>query len=347
MQNTASKKTILITGGAGFIGSHLCDALHHAGHEVLCLDNFFTGSKRNIRHLLESPRFELVRQDVNNPILLEVDEIYHLACPASPYYYQVDPVQTIRTNVQGTINVLELAKRLGVRVVHASTSEIYGDPAVHPQKESYWGNVNVLSPRACYDEGKRCAETICVDYRRQYGVDVRIVRIFNTYGPRMALNDGRVVSNFIVQALQNKDITIYGDGTQTRSFQYVTDLVAGLVALMGMDSFWGPVNIGNPEEYSISDYANLIIELTGSKSAIKHLPLPESDPKQRRPDITLAREKLGWRPTVSVREGMRLTVDYFKELLQSEEGHIVNFKKPSLLNGYFSKNSHPAPNELL
>ena len=344
--NTFSKKTILVTGGAGFVGSHLCDALHGAGHEVLCLDNFFTGSKNNIRHLLGSERFELIRHDVNAPMSIEVDEIYHLACPASPYYYQIDPVQTIKTNVQGMINVLELARRLGAKIVHASTSEVYGDPAVHPQTEEYRGNVNVLSTRACYDEGKRCAETICWDYRRQYNVDVRIARIFNTYGPRMALDDGRVVSNFIVQALRGKDITMFGDGLQTRSFQYVTDLIAGLIALMVVKDFCGPVNIGNPEEYTISNYAKMILEMTGSPSQIQFLPLPSDDPKQRRPDITLAQEKLKWQPTISVKDGMRKTIDYFRRILSEGQSETFNVRRASSSSaGFF--NTHHAPNDIL
>ena len=340
-------QTVLITGGAGFIGSHLCDALHAAGYEVICLDNFFTGSKANVRHLVGDECFELVRHDVNLPLSFEVDEIYHLACPASPYYYQVDPVQTIRTNVQGTINVLELARRLGARVVFASTSEVYGDPTVHPQPETYHGNVNVCSPRACYDEGKRCAETLCWDYRRQYGVDVRVARIFNTYGPRMALNDGRVVSNFIVQALQGKDLTMYGDGAQTRSFQYVTDLVAGLRALMAIEDFAGPVNIGNPEEYTILAYAELIRSLTGSRSSIRNLPKPADDPTQRKPDIALARLKLDWEPTVSVREGMERTIAYFRELLASDALHRVSVKQPHALTERRAVNGHHAPNDWL
>ena len=340
-----SRKTILVTGGAGFIGSHLCDALHVAGNEVLCFDNFFTGSKANVRHLFGSDRFELVRHDVNNPLSFEVDEIYHLACPASPYYYQVDPVQTIKTNVQGTINVLELARRLGVKVVHASTSEVYGDPTEHPQKETYRGNVNVLSPRACYDEGKRCAETICMDYRRQYGVDVRLARIFNTYGPRMAINDGRVVSNFIVQALQDKDLTIFGDGSQTRSFQYVSDLVLGLIALMDSTDCFGPVNLGNPEEYRIIDYAKIILELTESKSQFRFLPLPMDDPKQRHPDIQLAREKLFWQPRVLLREGMLRTIEYFRGLLKKEETTIIAPKKPNVI--LKNLGDHPSPNDFI
>ncbi|KKU74119.1 MAG: NAD-dependent epimerase/dehydratase [Parcubacteria group bacterium GW2011_GWA2_47_26] len=340
------KKTILVTGGAGFVGSHLCDALHEVGHEVLCLDNFFTGSKSNIRHLLGSERFELIRHDVNMPMSFEVDEIYHLACPASPYYYQIDPVQTVKTNVQGMINVLELARRLGARVVHASTSEVYGDPAVHPQIEEYRGNVNVLSPRACYDEGKRCAETICWDYRRQYNVDVRVARIFNTYGPRMAFDDGRVVSNFIVQALRGRDITIFGDGTQTRSFQYVSDLIAGLTALMEVKDFYGPVNIGNPEEYTILNYAKKILGLIGSTSQIKFLPLPADDPKQRRPDISLAKLKLNWQPTVPVIEGMKKTVDYFKGILNDQPSIVFNNRKmPMPRLGSF--NGHPSPKDIL
>ncbi|MBI5134898.1 SDR family oxidoreductase [Candidatus Uhrbacteria bacterium] len=340
---SVDKKTFLVTGGAGFIGSHLCDALHSAGHEVICLDNFFTGSKSNIRHLLGSERFELVRQDVNDPLSFEVDEIYHLACPASPYYYQIDPVQTIKTNVQGMINVLELARRVGARVVHASTSEVYGDPTVHPQTEEYRGNVNVLSSRACYDEGKRCAETICMDYRRQYGVDVRIARIFNTYGPRMAINDGRVVSNFIVQALQNKEITVFGDGSQTRSFQYVTDLIRGLLALMAAEGFYGPVNLGNPEEMTMLAYAQLIRKLVGSRSSITFLPLPPDDPRQRRPDIRLASERLHWNPQVSVNEGMRKTIEYFRPLIDQQR-----VDQPRILNP-IGKHvpAHPSPNGIL
>lgn len=315
MEKHRKLMTILVTGGAGFIGSHLCEYLLSLGHEVICLDNFFTGSKENIRHLIPSDRFELVRSDVTEPINLEVDAIFHLACPASPVHYQIDPVQTVRTNVIGTANVLELARRLKIPLVHASTSEVYGDPEVHPQREDYRGNVNPIGPRACYDEGKRCAETLCMDYLRQYGTDVRVMRIFNTYGPRMAINDGRVVSNFIVQALRGESLTIYGDGSQTRSFQYVDDLVRGMMMLLNSSDFHGPVNIGNPEEYTIGEIAKTILELTGSKSVISYLPLPEDDPKQRKPDITLAKEKLGWEPVIKLQEGLNKTIEYFKKRL--------------------------------
>jgi len=319
-------KRILITGGAGFVGSNLCDRLYAQGHHIICLDNFYTGSRHNIEHLIGKERFSLIEHDVNEPMTFDVDEIYHLACPASPYYYQIDPVKTITTNIQGTINVLELARKNGAKVVHASTSEVYGDPLVHPQTEDYRGNVNPLSPRACYDEGKRCAETLCMDYRRQYDVDVRIVRIFNTYGPRMALNDGRVVSNFIVQALQGKPITIFGEGQQTRSFQYVTDLLDGLTRLMEVESFYGPVNVGNPEEFTIKDYAELILKLVNSTSELSFLPLPSDDPKQRKPDISLAKEKLNWEPKIPVEEGMKKTVAYFKEVLQNPEKYSLSIE---------------------
>ncbi len=304
-------KTILVTGGAGFIGSHLCDRLLSGGFEVVCLDNFFTGSKENIRHLFPSDRFEFVRHDVTEPITLEVGAIFHLACPASPVHYQFDPVKTIRTNVLGTANILELAKRLKIPMIQASTSEVYGDPAEHPQKESYRGNVNIIGPRACYDEGKRCAETLCMDYNRQYGTDTRIIRIFNTYGPRMAVNDGRVVSNFVVQALRGAPLTIYGDGSQTRSFQYVDDLTRAMVKLLEVP-FAGPVNIGNPEEYKIKDIAQMVIEETGSQSKIEYKPLPADDPRQRQPDIALAKEKLDWEPLVPLKEGLKKTIEDFK-----------------------------------
>lgn len=307
--------TILVTGGAGFIGSHLCEHLLSLGHEVVCLDNFFTGSKENIRHLLPSDRFELLRQDVEEPVNLEVDAIFHLACPASPVHYQMDPVKTVRTNVLGTANMLELAKRLKIPMIQASTSEVYGDPEQHPQKETYWGNVNPIGPRACYDEGKRCAETLCMDYLRQHGTDARVIRIFNTYGPRMAVQDGRVVSNFIVQALKGEALTIYGDGNQTRSFQYVDDLVRGMMRVLDTRGFNGPVNIGNPDEYKIKEIAEKIIFLTGSASKISYLPLPVDDPRQRRPDITLAKEKLGWEPSVKLQEGLEKTIAYFKKRL--------------------------------
>lgn len=311
----SSGKTILVTGGAGFIGSHLCERLLALGHEVVCLDNFFTGSKENIRHLMPSDRFELVRHDITSPIHIEADAIIHLACPASPRHYQMDPVQTVRTNVMGTINALDLAKRLKIPMIHASTSEVYGDPEEHPQRETYVGSVNPLGPRACYDEGKRCAETLCMDYHRQYGVDVRIVRIFNTYGPRMAFDDGRVISNFIVQALEGRDITIYGDGSQTRSFQYVDDLVRGFLALLESEPFTGPANMGNPEEYRIADLAQEVITATSSASKLVYLPLPQDDPRRRMPDISLAKAKLGWEPKVPLREGLRRTVADFARRL--------------------------------
>ncbi|MEK7515979.1 MAG: UDP-glucuronic acid decarboxylase family protein, partial [Patescibacteria group bacterium] len=308
-------KTILVTGGAGFIGSHLCERLLALGHEVVCLDNFFTGSKENIRHLMPSDRFELVRHDITSPTHVEADAIIHLACPASPIHYQHDPVQTVRTNVIGTINALDLAKRLKIPMIHASTSEVYGDPEEHPQRESYFGSVNPLGTRACYDEGKRCAETLCMDYHRQYGVDVRIVRIFNTYGPRMAFDDGRVISNFIVQSLEGRDITIYGDGSQTRSFQYVDDLIHGFLAFLESEPFTGPVNLGNPEEYRIADLAQQVIAATASASKLVHLPLPQDDPRRRMPDISLAKAKLGWEPKVPLREGLRRTVADFARRL--------------------------------
>jgi len=302
---------IVVTGGAGFIGSHLCERLLRDGHEVICLDNFFTGSKGNIAGLLANPAFELIRHDITQPILLEADRIYNLACPASPIHYQFNPVKTIKTSVLGTIHMLGLAKRVRARILQASTSEVYGDPEVHPQTEAYWGNVNTIGVRSCYDEGKRVAETLMMDYHRQNGVDVRIIRIFNTYGPRMAVNDGRVVSNFIVQALRGEDITVYGDGGQTRSFCYVDDLVEGMVRMMGTDGFTGPVNLGNPAETTILEFARRIIALTGSRSQIVFRPLPADDPKQRQPDISLARERLGWEPEVDVETGLKRTIDYF------------------------------------
>ena len=307
---------ILITGGSGFIGSHLCERLLNEGHDVLCLDNLFTGSRDNIIHLMDNHRFELVRHDIIEPILLEVDQIYNLACPASPVHYQYNPVKTTKTNVMGTINMLGLAKRVRARILQASTSEIYGDPKVSPQKEDYWGNVNCIGIRSCYDEGKRVAETLMMDYHRQNKVDIRIVRIFNTYGPRMALNDGRVVSNFIVQALKAKPITVYGDGTQTRSFCYVSDLVEGMMRMMNQNGFIGPVNLGNPDEYTILEFAKKIKEFTGTKSKIVFKPLPQDDPMQRRPDITLAKKKLKWQPKVGVGEGLAETVEYFRMRLK-------------------------------
>lgn len=306
---------ILVTGGAGFLGSHLCERLLVEGHEVLCLDNFFTGRKKNVEHLLNHPYFELIRHDITLPILLEVDRIYHLACPASPIHYQYNAIKTIKANVIGTINMLGIAKRVKARILFASTSEVYGDPAVHPQKEDYWGNVNTIGIRSCYDEGKRVAETLMMDYHRQNGVDIKIVRIFNTYGPRMLLNDGRVVSNFIVQALKGEDITIYGKGTQTRSFCYVDDLIEGMGRMMDAENFTGPVNLGNPEEYTILELAQKIIGMTGSRSKISYKPLPSDDPTQRQPDITLAGQKLGWKPDVSVTNGLQKTIEYFKKEL--------------------------------
>jgi UDP-glucuronate decarboxylase len=306
---------LLVTGGAGFLGSHLCERLLHEGHEVLCLDNFFTGRKKNVAEFLKNPAFELVRHDIVLPILLEVDKIYHLACPASPIHYQYNPVKTIKTNVLGTLNMLGIAKRVKARMLLASTSEVYGDPAVHPQKEDYWGNVNPVGIRSCYDEGKRAAETLMMDYHRQNHVDIKIVRIFNTYGPRMLPDDGRVVSNFIVQALKGQDITVYGEGSQTRSFCYVDDLVDGMVRMMEREDFIGPVNLGNPEEYTILDLAKKIVGMTGSKAKIIHKPLPSDDPTQRQPDISLAESKLGWKPKVTVDGGLQRTIEYFKKEL--------------------------------
>ncbi len=310
-------KTVLVTGGAGFIGSHLCERLLNEGRAVICLDNFFTGQKKNVVHLLDNPYFELVRHDVTQPYFAEVDEIYNLACPASPVHYQYNPIKTSKTSVMGAINMLGLAKRIKVKMLQASTSEVYGDPKVHPQKESYWGNVNPIGFRSCYDEGKRCAETLCMDYYRQNGVRVKIIRIFNTYGPRMFMHDGRVVSNFVVQALQNEDITIYGDGSQTRSFQYVDDLVEGMLRMMETeDSFVGPVNIGNPGEFTIKELAELVIEMTGSRSKLVYKPLPADDPMQRKPEISLAKQMLHWEPKICLEEGLRKTIAYFEEELR-------------------------------
>jgi UDP-glucuronate decarboxylase len=308
-------KRILVTGGGGFIGSHLVEALLGHGHEVLCLDNFFTGTKANIRHLLGESRFELIRHDIVEPILLEVDQVYNLACPASPVHYQYNPVKTVKTNVMGTLNMLGLAKRVKARILQASTSEVYGDPHVHPQPETYWGHVNPIGPRSCYDEGKRLAETLMMDYHRNNRVDVRIVRIFNTYGPRMAFDDGRVVSNFVIQALKNQPITVYGDGSQTRSFCYVDDMVAGLVAMMDQERLTGPINLGNPSEFTILELARKVMELTGSKSEIIFKDLPADDPRQRQPDISLAREKLGWEPKVALEEGLKATIADFRDRL--------------------------------
>ncbi|HOG18688.1 MAG TPA: SDR family oxidoreductase [Syntrophales bacterium] len=304
---------ILVTGGAGFLGSHLCDRLVAEGHDVVCVDNFFTGSKENIRHLIGKANFELVRHDITMPIYLEVDRIYNLACPASPVHYQFNPIKTIKTNVMGAINTLGIAKRVKARILQASTSEVYGDPEVHPQREDYWGRVNPIGIRSCYDEGKRAAECLMMDYRRQNKVDTKIVRIFNTYGPRMAMNDGRVVSNFIVQALRNEDLTVYGDGSQTRSFCYVDDLIDGLMRVMETPAdFAGPVNLGNPEEFTIRGLAETVIRMTGSRSRIASRPLPQDDPTQRRPDITLAKEKLGWEPKMPLEEGLARAIAYFR-----------------------------------
>jgi UDP-glucuronate decarboxylase len=309
-------KRILVTGGAGFLGSHLCDKLIAEGYEVLCVDNYFTGSKSNVAHLLEHPRFELMRHDITFPLYVEVNEIYNLACPASPVHYQWDPVQTTKTSVHGAINMLGLAKRVKAKILQASTSEVYGDPEVHPQPESYWGKVNSVGIRSCYDEGKRCAETLFFDYWRQHNLQIKVVRIFNTYGPRMHPNDGRVVSNFIVQALKGQDITIYGDGSQTRSFCYVDDLIDGMVRAMNTgDDFTGPVNIGNPGEFSVLELANLVVRLTRSKSQIVSQPLPADDPKQRQPDIRLANKALDWEPTVPLDDGLKQTIAYFRKLL--------------------------------
>ena len=313
------RKSILVTGGAGFLGSHLCDRLIAQGHEVVCLDNFFTGNKRNIEHLIGNPRFELIRHDVTFPLYLEVDEIFNLACPASPINYQHDPVQTTKTSVHGAINMLGLAKRLKCRIFQASTSEVYGDPSVHPQTEAYWGNVNPIGPRSCYDEGKRCAETLFFDYYRQHKIEIKVARIFNTYGPRMHPNDGRVVSNFVVQALKGDPITIYGEGQQTRSFCYVDDLIEGFVRLMNSPSdVTGPINLGNPGEFTIKELAELTIELTGSRSKLTYVALPQDDPKQRKPDITLANKHLDWAPTIPLREGLARTIKYFDELLSEK-----------------------------
>jgi UDP-glucuronate decarboxylase len=316
MSRNYQQRSVLVTGGAGFLGSHLIERLLESGHEVICVDNLFTGTKRNIEHLIPHPRFEFIRHDVTFPLYLEVERIYNLACPASPIHYQHDPVQTTKTSVHGAINMLGLAKRLRCRIFQASTSEVYGDPSVHPQVESYWGNVNPIGPRSCYDEGKRCAETLFFDYYRQHALEIKVARIFNTYGPRMHPNDGRVVSNFIVQALRGEPITIYGEGRQTRSFCYVDDLIDGFIKLMDSPAdLPGPVNLGNPVEFTIRELAELVIELTGSSSKLVFNPLPVDDPMQRQPDITLARERLGWEPTVPLRTGLERTIGYFDQLL--------------------------------
>jgi UDP-glucuronate decarboxylase len=316
-----SGKRILITGGAGFIGSHLSERLLAEGNEVLCVDNFFTGARANIRHLIGNPDFELIRHDVTFPLYVEVDQIYNLACPASPVHYQYDPVQTTKTSVHGAINMLGLAKRTGARILQASTSEVYGDPSVHPQVEGYWGNVNPIGPRSCYDEGKRCAETLFFDYHRQHAVDIKVARIFNTYGPRMHPNDGRVVSNFVVQALSGQDITLFGEGTQTRSFCYVDDLVEGLIRLMNTEKgVTGPINLGNPNEFTIRQLAELVVEMTGTGSKLVFRPLPTDDPRQRQPDISLAKQELKWEPSTQLREGLGKTIAYFDALLKDEGG---------------------------
>jgi len=309
-------KRILVTGGAGFIGSHLCERLLNDGNEVICLDNFFTGSKQNIIHLKDNPYFELVRHDITMSYFAEVDEIYNFACPASPVHYQFNPIKTLKTSLMGSINMLGLAKRIKAKILQASTSEVYGDPSVHPQIETYWGNVNPIGTRACYDEGKRAAETVFFDYHRQNNVDIKVIRIFNTYGPRMHPNDGRVVSNFIVQALKNENITIYGDGSQTRSFQYVDDLIEGVTKMMNSSEFIGPVNIGNPEEFKIIELAQKVINMTNSKSKLVFLPLPQDDPLQRKPDIGLAKEKLNWQPKINLEQGLAKTIEYFDNLLK-------------------------------
>lgn len=327
-------KRVLVTGGAGFLGSFLCERLLNEGNEVLCVDNYFTGSRGNVLHLIDDARFELLRHDVTFPLYVEVDEIYNLACPASPVHYQFDPVQTVKTSVHGAINMLGLAKRTGAKVFQASTSEVYGDPSIHPQTEAYWGNVNPIGPRACYDEGKRCAETLFFDYRRQYGLNIRVARIFNTYGPRMHPRDGRVVSSFIVQALRNEPVTLFGDGTQTRSFCYVDDLIDGFIRLMNApDDVAGPVNLGNPSEFTVRELAEMIIEMTGSRSRMIFEPLPQDDPLQRRPDISIARETLGWHPKVPILQGLERTILYFESILGSKLGEQIGLyvqpKSPS------------------
>lgn len=318
MKNYSDHTRILVTGGAGFLGSHLCERLVFEGHDVICLDNFFTGNKANVTHLSNKPNFELMRHDITFPLYVEVDQIYNLACPASPVHYQHDPVQTTKTSVHGAINMLGLAKRTGARIFQASTSEVYGDPEVHPQPESYWGKVNPIGIRSCYDEGKRCAETLFFDYHRQHNVDIKVARIFNTYGPRMSPDDGRVVSNFIVQALKGENITIYGDGQQTRSFCYVDDLIEGFVRLMNTEpGSTGPVNLGNPGEFSMLELAEMVLKLVGGKSKLTFMPLPMDDPKQRQPNIELAKDKLGWEPKVPLDEGLKRTMDYFARLLKA------------------------------
>jgi UDP-glucuronate decarboxylase len=315
------RKKILVTGGAGFLGSHLCERLLNDGHEVICLDNYFTGRKQNIIHLIDNPYFELVRHDITMPFFIEVDEIYNLACPASPIHYQFNPIKTIKTSVAGSINMLGLAKRIKAKILQASTSEVYGDPMEHPQKEEYWGNVNPIGPRACYDEGKRCAEALFVNYHRQNDVRIKIARIFNTYGPRMDMDDGRVVSNFILQAIKGEEISIYGNGEQSRSFCYVDDMIDGLISLMNTaDDYTGPVNLGNPVELSMLELADMVKELTSSPSGVKFMELPEDDPLQRRPDISKAENELGWKPNTSIKDGLSKTIDYFQETLANNQG---------------------------
>lgn len=323
MKDYHNRKRVLVTGGAGFIGSHLLEVLLNKGYEVLCVDNYFTGTKRNIEHLMDNKRLEVIRHDITEPLRAEVDEIYNLACPASPIHYQHNAIKTIKTNVMGSLNLLGMAKRVGARILQASTSEVYGDPEIHPQPESYWGHVNPIGTRSCYDEGKRVAETLFFDYHRQNGVDIRVVRIFNTYGPRMHPHDGRVVSNFIVQALRGEDITIYGEGSQTRSFCYVDDLVQGMVAMMEQDELTGPVNLGNPYEFTIAELAEKVLELTSSSSRIVYHDLPEDDPKRRQPDIGLARQKLGWDPSTQLEYGLKKTIPYFDHLLKELDGRNV------------------------
>jgi UDP-glucuronate decarboxylase len=319
MRKYSTRKRVLVTGGAGFLGSHLCERLINDGHDVICLDNFFTGSKDNIAHLLSNPFFEVMRHDVTFPLYIEIDEIYNLACPASPTHYQYDPVQTTKTSVHGAINMLGLAKRTRAKIFQASTSEVYGDPLIHPQPESYWGNVNPIGTRSCYDEGKRCAETLFFDYYRQHQLKIKVARIFNTYGPRMQPGDGRVVSNFIVQALKNEPVTIYGEGNQTRSFCYVDDLIEAFIRFMDTENeITGPINLGNPNEFTILELAKTVIQMTGSKSELKLLPLPSDDPKQRQPDISLAQNTLGWQPQVALRDGLARTIPYFQELIQKD-----------------------------
>lgn len=326
--NNLIRKRVLVTGGAGFLGSHLCERLLKEGHDVICLDNYFTGTKQNINHLRDDPHFELMRHDVTFPLYIEVDEIYNLACPASPVHYQHDPVQTTKTSVHGAINMLGLAKRVGAKIFQASTSEVYGDPHVHPQREEYWGNVNPIGIRSCYDEGKRCAETLFFDYHRQHKLRIKVGRIFNTYGPRMHPNDGRVVSNFIMQALTGQDITLYGDGGQTRSFCYCDDLIEAFVRIMGTgDDFTGPVNIGNPNEFTIKQLAEKVIELTGSKSKLIYKPLPSDDPMQRKPDISLAKRELDWEPQIQLEEGLGKTIAYFDGLLKSGDQSVADIKR--------------------